>query len=463
MRPLTYLAVDPPATLPRQGNSGLRVDLLTILAPTGATVGGYKQYTLPNYVQILGFLQKIVVTNEGGDSPAGNPITVDGAKDILTEMTTTQNNLGLSAIYGAFRRNLMSAYGQFCSYCELPVGSSGLAVEHLLAKSVFPDIACSPGNLLLACPMCNSFKGTAPTPTGDDAYDWPVDWANSEPAIPNPPVTWDQYGQIKNVLYNAYMWPLYQAAYKNFNRALMYQEAAGGAFQKAAGSFDFAGVSIVSTAGGVIKAVLPEVAPGPVSFTVQVWVTSGMADFIGPDSVLTSDPTFPAPPAGVDPNSKQMVPAYTDTNGQGMLNLNNDDASQSYTDRRMYNRTLAWFAALGALDRLNDAMEIGEPAYNLVMQEVASSATTSGFFSIWFAVFNANAPTAPGDFGPVANPPPDDPGNIPDATVDFVNGTVKHAYPPPPPPPPAPPAGVGFPGTNVINTIPAPPAPPEEE
>jgi len=63
--------------------------------------------------------------------------------------------------YQQARGSLIADIGQYCSYCELPLTSS-LAVEHTLPKYWFPENQLAWSNFLLACPVCNSVKGSNP-------------------------------------------------------------------------------------------------------------------------------------------------------------------------------------------------------------------------------------------------------------------------------------------------------------
>ncbi|HMN28263.1 MAG TPA: HNH endonuclease [Caldilineaceae bacterium] len=67
----------------------------------------------------------------------------------------------LSSNYGNARGALVTAVGQYCSYCEIPVNSN-LHVEHVLPKNSFPAQSLSWTNFLLACPSCNTTKGDNP-------------------------------------------------------------------------------------------------------------------------------------------------------------------------------------------------------------------------------------------------------------------------------------------------------------
>jgi uncharacterized protein (TIGR02646 family) len=61
--------------------------------------------------------------------------------------------------YGDAIEDLTAQLGQYCSYCErhIPVG---LAVEHVLPKSLHPALEKTWTNFLLSCTNCNSVKGS---------------------------------------------------------------------------------------------------------------------------------------------------------------------------------------------------------------------------------------------------------------------------------------------------------------
>jgi hypothetical protein len=71
------------------------------------------------------------------------------------------------------RRHLIERMGEYCSFCELPMAAA-LAVEHIRCKETNPELECQWTNLLLACPSCNSTKGTKVDTAADvEGYLWP--------------------------------------------------------------------------------------------------------------------------------------------------------------------------------------------------------------------------------------------------------------------------------------------------
>jgi uncharacterized protein (TIGR02646 family) len=61
---------------------------------------------------------------------------------------------------------LRERLGRFCSYCERKI-ATGLAVEHVTAKSHIPALEKAWDNFLLACANCNSHKGARPVERSD--------------------------------------------------------------------------------------------------------------------------------------------------------------------------------------------------------------------------------------------------------------------------------------------------------
>jgi hypothetical protein len=426
MRPITILyPLD--YDLPTQATSPLYQTLVQIVAPTGASIANVPQFTLANYEAALSFLQETQITNQPKNNLANQPVTPAAAKVIINDILSDKKNaLRLSQVYGAARQSLIAAIGQFCSFCELFVGDSSLAIEHMLPKSKFFDRAATQRNFLLACPMCNAFKSDNPTPTN---YNWPINW--SKTALSNPP-TWDDYSKIQRVIYNAYMWPQYEGAYQAFPHTLQYQ---AGTTWTAAPAPNAATDVITSHTGGIIKAKLQGLA-GVVAVKVNVGANGGQ---LAPKSVTTSLPKFPKGANNALKSSASMTGPYAAATGLGLLYLNNYDTSSRFSDRRLYNRTLTWFVALAAFNRLNQAQNAG--GYQLMLEEVCSTATSKGFFSTWVTVFNTLAPATPGATGPT--PAGGGSSQIPNATVDLIMNTTVNA-------------GLtdGFAGTNIKNSIP---------
>lgn len=61
--------------------------------------------------------------------------------------------------YQTAKRDLFTAIGGYCSYCERNIEHMG-AVEHVQPKSAVPALAAKWENFLLGCVNCNSTKGS---------------------------------------------------------------------------------------------------------------------------------------------------------------------------------------------------------------------------------------------------------------------------------------------------------------
>jgi hypothetical protein len=88
----------------------------------------------------------------------------------------------LEDIYTTSRLPMAQMIGDYCSFCELPLGGHLLATEHRSAKDPYPTFTVWWWNFALACRDCNSIKGQQPAratvigwsaamvPTEDDLY-----------------------------------------------------------------------------------------------------------------------------------------------------------------------------------------------------------------------------------------------------------------------------------------------------
>lgn len=89
--------------------------------------------------------------------------------------------------YHAVGAALLTGLGEYCSYCESPLGGSA-AVEHIVSKSAAPALENRWDNFLLACVNCNSTKGSAKVDRLTDLprFIWPCtprDVANAQGQI----------------------------------------------------------------------------------------------------------------------------------------------------------------------------------------------------------------------------------------------------------------------------------------
>ena len=76
-----------------------------------------------------------------------------------TRTTGRGQQVQQSEEYGFFRKSLVQRLGEYCSYCEVPLGAS-LAVEHIVSKGAVALLEVTWDNFVLACTNCNSTKGS---------------------------------------------------------------------------------------------------------------------------------------------------------------------------------------------------------------------------------------------------------------------------------------------------------------
>jgi hypothetical protein len=76
--------------------------------------------------------------------------------------------------YAFFRRSLVHQLGEYCSFCEVPLGAN-LAIEHIVSKSGNSNLENNWDNFILACTNCNSTKGTRVNHSNLSQYYFPSD------------------------------------------------------------------------------------------------------------------------------------------------------------------------------------------------------------------------------------------------------------------------------------------------
>ncbi len=75
--------------------------------------------------------------------------------------------------YAYAKPHLIDRLGEYCSFCEMQLPAA-LAVEHIRCKDTNENLEREWSNLLLACPSCNSTKGTKIDTAADvERVAWP--------------------------------------------------------------------------------------------------------------------------------------------------------------------------------------------------------------------------------------------------------------------------------------------------
>lgn len=286
---------------------------------------------------------------EGSKSLAGTKAeqlrTVNAIKDKVTDS------------YKRAAVPLTQELGCFCSFCETPLPGL-LEVEHCVPKSQYPMFALLWENFLLACGPCNNAKGDAPSRSTVRS------WTGT-------PVTNEQqyYDEIRS---RHYVW-----------------------------------ADIGGSSHSWLPVVLESYDPGS-----DLWSVVPMSEAAHLDNYLIShDIAKREVQAGIyDSTSNthvqrivrtQLTPAAADpARSNEMLKLcalNDNGKLASTYDRRVLNRTIAWFRCIFSL-KTYSVLEVKATqkaaAWDLLLQNSA----TVGFYSVWLSIIRFNNPVLAGKF-----------------------------------------------------------------
>ncbi|HVV54421.1 MAG TPA: HNH endonuclease [Mucilaginibacter sp.] len=293
-----------------------------------------------NMAVLLKFLEDATYFN-GGEAGWGK-LNKDQAMLVnqLVSIFTSSGTVG----YGNARGALLANFGQLCDYCEMPVQDSSLAVEHILPKAQFPGYMLTYQNFFLACPVCNSVKGSKPT------YTTCKNWAIKQQGISVP-----NYVQVQGGGFNSITWPTGDDAMTSFSLDL-YQ--ANNNIIPRTNS-----LNIDNTYAGTVNN--------------EVW-----ANINGAPSKIVVKSKFASNGAGVDKLRRDNL--------LNLVNLNNTVAGE-FADRRVTNRTIAWLQAIAASKKLNLAFA-NDPTndksfYKLILQQVTETVQSAGYFTTWAFIF----------------------------------------------------------------------------
>ncbi len=319
-----------------------RVSIRQPLATEGIQpVSGVATFSI---AQILTFLNTMTFLNVG--TPDWGALNANRRFLIpqLISLFTTSGTAG----YGNARGPLIQNFGEMCSYCEMTVQDSSLAVEHVLPKAVFPGVMINYDNFLLACPVCNSVKGSKPT------YNESFVWAVNQFGIPFP-----TYQDILNAGVDRSTSPALNNAYIGFAPNLY---GVNNNLIPRQNSLDVTN-SYVSTINNQVRA--------NINGLGQIIVSNF---FNGVGNALAQ---------------------LQNTNLLTMVGLNRVVVGE-FSDRRVANRTVAWLDALSAVGRLNlifqNDQTPGKVFYLAMVQQVVETVRSAGYFSTWAAIFYAWSP-----------------------------------------------------------------------
>ncbi|MGO4291269.1 HNH endonuclease [Chitinophaga sp. RAB17] len=293
--------------------------------------------------RVLDLLQTLTFTNRGADNWSNLSQLNQGLVISLINYFSKNDNVN----YGNARGSLIENYGQYCNYCGMPVQDSSLAVEHRLPKAEFPGLMLNYMNFFLACPMCNSYKGSKPTFTVCRS------WAINRQGIPAPNMV-----EVGNGGYDRQVWPNRPAAYTGFTPILYNQTTDAQVPLQYALNINN---DVVNTENNTVQAILPGYKNGQ-EVTVAVRFESVDA----------------------------LVQGLREDNFISIVNLNFTEAD-NYSDRRVTNRTVAWMNALLSMFRLS-GFQPGSAEYDYMVNQILSTVQAAGYYSIWAYVFYQKSP-----------------------------------------------------------------------
>gem|GEM_PF-5495633 len=319
---------------------------IPLLAGNGTTTGTYAT------AQVLDLMAQLTVQNNGADKWSGLPQkTADFINALIAYFSTNDN-----VKYGNARGALIDNYGEYCSYCGMPVQDSSLAVEHCLPKQVFPSQMLYYTNFFLSCPTCNSYKGAKPT--WSESYNW----ANMYNGTPT------NLTDVMNGGMQRQVWPN-TGTITWAGLPVVYFNASAGSRLSDNSALDFNN-RMVGISRNIVVAKIVGFAQ-PIAVVAQVGTNSGGNS---PDK----------------PKLQAMEDNFID-----IVQLNQYEMD-NYSDRRVTNRTVAWLNCITSLSNLQ-RFTPGSEGWNLMLGQIFQTAKNAGFFEIWSWIFYMVS-------GPAVNP-----------------------------------------------------------
>lgn len=246
---------------------------------------------------------------------------------IPTRATARGESLKRVIDYSYYRPDLVANLGEYCSYCEVPLGVN-LAVEHLLSKTSSLN-AEDWDNLLLACTNCNSHKLNK-TKSSEDL--------------------------------EKYFWPSmhYPGGFNTYDMMVYRKEA------KTVERLANDGVFLWPP-----KSRPQNLYPNRSTQTYdQVWV-------------------YPSPTYAADQAKTKKIKDTILL--MGLNDFTPDDNDPKASDRRVTNRTIAWDRATrlaGYLEPYYHNPVGNQGAINLLKAQIKETAIATGFWSVWMTVFS---------------------------------------------------------------------------
>ncbi|QUP56415.1 HNH endonuclease (plasmid) [Ralstonia syzygii] len=251
-------------------------------------------------------------------------------------------------IYKTASAPLTQNLGDYCSYCGTPLPGL-LEVEHTVPKAPYPTFATEWINFLLCCGPCNTAKSNAP------------DRATAAPWTGTPsPTEQELYDAIRD---DHYIWPdLNSTCWDDMPMRFEYVNPITNKWNLLAAPFD-TDLNNKLTGYDVVNH--------------KVYADLKVSDTVMLHSAQVAVTVAGANTHGLQARANAMI---------GLMQLNNDVTSPltGTYDRRVMNRTRAWFYALEKCKLLRTATDQAE--FNLLWSQVPIMGAASGFYSVWVKV-----------------------------------------------------------------------------
>ncbi|MHA6820519.1 HNH endonuclease [Ralstonia pseudosolanacearum] len=335
MRPVSKPAnsphYNPPATLTFAGNNAAILQKIAVVAPPYAY-----NYT----VSLSDALLALLKIAQGQSLPN---ITATEQKTIVKAIADR-----VADIYKTASAPLTQDLGDYCSYCGTPLPGL-LEVEHTVPKSPYPTFTTDWINFLLCCGPCNTAKSN--TPSRATATPWTNKFSPTEQEL---------YDAIRD---DHYIWPdLNSTSWDDLPLYLEYVNPVNGQWAVLSAPFD---TDLNNKLTGY------DVVNHKVYADIKVSNTNTL------NNVQVAVTVASANTHGLQARADAMI---------DLMQFNNDVTNQltGTYDRRVMNRTRAWFYALEKCKLLETATTQAE--FDLLWSQVPMMGAASGFYSVWVTV-----------------------------------------------------------------------------
>jgi len=239
---------------------------------------------------------------------------------------------------------MVQTIGGFCCYCDTAIPGL-LEVEHRCPKSLYPTFSMDWENFLMSCGPCNNIKRDNP------------DRATVEGWMTTPPTDEEDY---ESEIQHYYVWGDIDAnPYEYIIPALYYNDN---------GTWKEVAVDYALNVNNIV-----------VSYDLATRLVRANLYATGKPDTLNIEVSV----------RLKSVAAGTRSQVIALCGLNNPGNTDSTYDRRMVNRTKAWFTILATMKPFK-ALNFGAPQaqdiFNLFWSGILMTAASTGFFSVWYTI-----------------------------------------------------------------------------